>query len=207
MKKSETIYDAVTQLPDPLVEEAAAHKFKGRHRFAKRFAASIAALLAITIAVGSLVRPASRSALTAYAIAEAEYPVISPYPDESDMWWGSESTTYYPFTATIENGDDLTSGDWVEISLDAGSESALADDGFYLWRGMVRDDDGGRYVFARGGNGKLEKRYIQTGTISGQTYEVLSGITPDDWIAFPYGKEVRTGAKTREGSSSELYEY
>ena len=45
-----------------------------------------------------------------------------------------------------------------------------------------------------------------TGTLSDEGYEVLDGLSESDWIAFPYGKNVKEGAKTREASIRELYE-
>ena len=43
---------------------------------------------------------------------------------------------------------------------------------------------------------KLEKQYVKTGeTLYGQYVEILSGLTMDDNIAFPYGKDVKEGAK------------
>ena len=53
----------------------------------------------------------------------------------------------------------------------------------------------------------LKKQYIKTGTLSDAGYEVLSGITESDWLAFPYGKNVKEGAQTYEGSAAELYNY
>ena len=61
------------------------------------------------------------------------------------------------------------------------------------------------YVMKRGENGLLVKQYIEVGKVSGEGYEILSGVTTDDYLAFPYGKEVKEGAKTREGTIDELY--
>ena len=59
----------------------------------------------------------------------------------------------------------------------------------------------------RSGDMTLKKQYIKTGTLSDAGYEVLSGITESDWLAFPYGKNVKEGAQTYEGSAAELYNY
>ena len=46
-------------------------------------------------------------------------------------------------------------------------------------------------------DGRLEKQYVQTGSILWGSYvEIKSGITVDDYIAFPYGKNVKDGAAT-----------
>ena len=56
----------------------------------------------------------------------------------------------------------------------------------------------------RGEDGKLVKQYIETGKLNGGSYEVKTGITAEDWIAFPYGKTAVEGTKTREASMEEL---
>ena len=87
------------------------------------------------------------------------------------------------------------------------SEESMADGMgmLYLYNAFVREEDGKMYVMKRGGDGLLVKQYIEVGKISGEGYEILSGVTTDDYLAFPYGKEVKEGAKTREGTIDELY--
>ena len=41
----------------------------------------------------------------------------------------------------------------------------------------------------------------------GEYYEIRSGISVTDQIAFPYGKNVVAGAPTESGDLSELYGY
>ena len=61
-------------------------------------------------------------------------------------------------------------------------------------------------ITVRDENNKLRKQYIVTGTLSDTGYEVLDGLSESDWIAFPYGKNVKEGAKTREATIGELYD-
>lgn len=82
MKQSEKLFDAVTGIRDDIVEDATAHKFRGKGRKFRRWAAPIAAVLAITIAVTSIAWPTSPAVIRANAIAQAEYPEMAPYPDE-----------------------------------------------------------------------------------------------------------------------------
>ena len=42
---------------------------------------------------------------------------------------------------------------------------------------------------------------------SGSYTEILSGLTADDLIAFPYGKNLKEGAPTVESDPSDLYSY
>ena len=58
-----------------------------------------------------------------------------------------------------------------------------------------------------GEDGKLEKRIITTGkNLWGSYVQVRSGLTIDDRVAFPYGKEVVEGAPTKDSTIMELYE-
>ena len=58
----------------------------------------------------------------------------------------------------------------------------------------------------RGENGRLEKRFVTTGkSLWGSYTEVLSGLSQEDLIAFPYGKNVKPGAPTQEGDLGDLY--
>ena len=136
---------------------------------------------------------------------DAQIKSISPYPDSTGMF-GDGSQTYYPFTANIlDDNANFESGEWVEVAYTA---SVKKDDGaktITLPKMFVREEDNRKYVYIRGTDGKLSKQYIVTGTLSDAGYEVLSGISESDWIAFPYGKNVKEGAKTREGSISDFY--
>ena len=62
------------------------------------------------------------------------------------------------------------------------------------------------YVYVRNTEGKLEKRKIKVGrSLWGSYTQVISGITAEDWLAFPYGKSVKDGAPTFEGTYENLY--
>ena len=55
---------------------------------------------------------------------------------------------------------------------------------------------------------RLKKQYITIGkTMNGQYIEIVSGVTEDDNIAFPYGKNLREGVKTKisEDDSEMIY--
>ena len=78
--------------------------------------------------------------------------------------------------------------------------------GIYLENPFLRTEQGKTYVYVSGADGKLEKRAVTTGkALWGSYTEVLSGITAEDLIAFPYGKTVIPGADTVESDLSELY--
>lgn len=140
----------------------------------------------------------------------AEIREISPYPDESGMfsgYYGLASASFYPFTAYVaEGGETLISQEWAELSpvTDSGGTGGKAEE-LYLWKAFILEENGKQYVFLRGENGRLKKQEIRTGRRFSESCQVLSGVSWEDWLAFPYGKEIRSGAKTREGSLAELY--
>ena len=141
---------------------------------------------------------------------QAEIREISPYPDESGMFsgiYGAVSASMYPFIAYVsEGGGTLISQEWVQMDA-AGSGMKQPSDALYLWKAFILEEEGRQYVYLRDEKGKLRKREITTGRRVGEGCEVLSGVSWEDWLAFPYGKEVRNGAATREGAMSELYGY
>ena len=72
---------------------------------------------------------------------------------------------------------------------------------------FVRYEDGVYYVF-KDENGKLKKQIVTaTKSFDGYTVTITSGLTMEDKIAFPYGKGVKEGALTKEGSLDEVYGY
>ena len=79
------------------------------------------------------------------------------------------------------------------------------DDSFYLWKAFIREEDGRKYVWKRGEDMLLHKTFITVGQLSGEGYKIIDGVSMEDWIAFPYGKGLAEGAKTREGTPDELY--
>ena len=136
----------------------------------------------------------------------AEIKSISPYPDSTGMFDGSGTETYYPFTAVVnDKSAQMMNGEWVEVSYTT-SESAGSSNTLTVLKAFVREEGNKKYVYKRDENGKLAKQYIITGTLSDNGYEVLDGLSASDWVAFPYGKNVKEGAKTREASMRELYE-
>ena len=61
-------------------------------------------------------------------------------------------------------------------------------------------------MYVAGEDGKLHKREVTVGGYLWDNYaEIVSGITAEDRIAFPYGDNVRDGAEIKDGSLEELY--
>ena len=133
---------------------------------------------------------------------------ISPYPDTSGMFGYGSGTTYYPMTIYISGASEtLSDGEWMQVTVDrnTGSAADQTSDALYLYKAFIREDNNGKYVLKRGDDGKLVKTYVVTGELSFEGYEILSGVTGDDWVAFPYGRNLTEGLDTREGTIDEFY--
>lgn len=130
---------------------------------------------------------------------------LGDYPSSGDSWsgLGNPNASYYPFRVFVEESADLQSGRYVNISFSAGGGV----NGVYLQNPFLRTEGGASYVYVLGENGLLEKRYVTTGkSLWGSYTEILSGLSAEDQVAFPYGKNVRDGAKAVEcDDMSELY--
>lgn len=144
---------------------------------------------------------------------EAEITDISPYPDTTGQFSGygeTASASYYPFTARIlDESAKLNANEYLDITIGGGDAMAMMygeSDEFYLYKAFVLEDEEGKYVYKRGDDGKLTRQIIETGQMRNNSWEILSGLTTDDWIAFPYGKQIREGAKCKEATVMELYE-
>ncbi len=143
------------------------------------------------------------------AFATATVKEVSPYPAENYMVYSSGAqASYYPFTALIDEGaEGFQNLESVSISMTVGADET-AQNAIYLSKAFIREENGQKYVFVRGEDGKLERRPVKTGKIVyGNQYEIKSGLTAEDYIAFPYSKNELEGTKTEESTLSELYNY
>ena len=134
----------------------------------------------------------------------AEVREISPYP--SDNGQDGANASSYPFTAYIADASGLSNNSWAELTLlDEGDGQGQ---GIYLEKPFVRTENGQYYVMKDDGTGHLTKQIVQVGGIQyGSSYQITGGLSMDDKITFPYGKDVREGAKTEEGTLDDLYKY
>lgn len=131
---------------------------------------------------------------------------IQQFPDETQRYYygGSQNVSYYPYKIFIDESANLQDGYYVSMTLQAADEH----NSLYLNSFFVRTEGASSYVYVRGEDGTLEKRVIQVGgSLWGSYTEVLGGITADDFVAFPYGKDVKEGAPTQEGTAEDLYNH
>lgn len=131
---------------------------------------------------------------------------LRDFPTDQDNWNGTSNpnVSYYPFRVFVSEEADLQEGSHVSVLY----SSAAAENGIYLENAFLRTQQGRSYVWLRGKDGKLEQRFVTTGkSLWGSYTEILSGLTEDDLLAFPYGKELKEGAPTVEADISVLYGY
>ena len=102
----------------------------------------------------------------------------------------------------IDGGEDLMENSWVQIT-PLGQEQA--GNSLYIQKAFIRQEGGRSFAFVRGEDGTLERRNLITGRDDGYYIEILSGLSMDDFLAFPYGKDVAEGAPTQEGDINTLY--
>ena len=129
---------------------------------------------------------------------------VGDFPTSNNFYSGVGNTnvSYYPFTVFVDESADLREGDYVNITF----STAGAENGIYLQNPFVRTEKGRSYVMVAGQDGRLEQRYVTTGkALWGSYTEILSGLTAEDRVAFPYGKNVKPGAPTVDGDISDLY--
>ena len=117
---------------------------------------------------------------------------------------GNPNVSYYPVTVEVDDSANLQEGDYVSVTFG----SASGGSGLYLEAPFIRAENGRSFVFVMDEDGRLAKREIGTGKIYwGSTVEITGGLTIDEYIAFPYGKDVKEGAKTEISDLSALYDY
>lgn len=127
---------------------------------------------------------------------------ISEYPESGNSGYysyGDENTnaSYYPFYALIDDSEGISQG---EAEIQFSETMSNQRDAIYLELYFVREDsNGASYVMIKGEDGLLKKQIIETGkVVSNYAVEIVSGLTLQDQIAFPYGDDVFEGAQTKD---------
>ncbi len=158
---------------------------------------TISELLLGDVTVGTVVTANSwESGMT----FEATITEISDYPSSGNSWGdGNPNVSYYAYTAYIEDSSALRNGEYVDLTI---STNQSETGGLFIEKAYVREEDGKSYCMIADENGRLKKQYVVTGrTIYGSAIEIKSGLSEEDMIAFPYGKNAVEGAAVTETSN------
>ena len=96
-----------------------------------------------------------------------------------------QTSSNYAFYVALDNADGLMMGQHVFIELDHGQDTPK--DGLWLSSMYLILEENDAYVWVANDKNKLEKRKIELGNYDASldAYEILSGLTPEEYIAFP----------------------
>ena len=138
---------------------------------------------------------------------EAEVLDVSEYPVTGNSFYGNSNpnVSYYAFTANVTDKSlQLEDQDWVTINYEASTSAGS----MVIQKAFVRSDSSTNYVY-KDDHGILKKQEISVGATVDSGYSVIvkGGLSSDDLIAFPYGKDVKEGAKTQEVTLDQMYGY
>lgn len=155
-----------------------------------------------TVTVGQTVEVMSWET---YMPVEGTIVEISEYPINNANSWsnGNTNVSYYPFRVFVDESAQLRANEYVDVTY----QNTVQDgNSLYLENQFIRTENGRSYVYVRGEDGTLEKRTVQTGrSLYGSYTQIRGGITAEDYVAFPYGKDVTDGAETQESTIEEFY--
>lgn len=119
----------------------------------------------------------------------------------SQVWGENPNNSVYTFRAEVTEEAELTIGNYVSLSF----SGEILSDNFYIPVSYVRQEDGQYYVMKADENHRLKKQIVQTGKIiyGGYSIEIISGLSEEDRICFPYGKYVAEGAPVKNSGAEE----
>ena len=123
------------------------------------------------------------------------------------MYYGSSSdemttSSKYPFYVELDSTEGLILGQHVYLQLENQEEAAS---GISISSAFIAYDQDGTACVWADNSGKLEKRTVSLGqyNMMNDTYEILSGITEEDYIAFPDADLCVEGAPTTKTEPSQ----
>lgn len=138
---------------------------------------------------------------------EAVIQSVSDTPQTNAMYYYDYSLgnqlSYYGFTAEIQGKVEAESGDDCELTLEKGEEEGCIS----LEKMFVLQENGASYVYKENKDGKLEKTKVHVGSIvDGYYVKVLKGLKESDYVAFPYGRNVKNGVPVTHAGIDSLYQ-
>lgn len=158
------------------------------------------------MALGDYRIKATASELNVRSMSEGQAIIVRSRMDENVTWTGtissidlehpvennndyysdsSNQTSKYPFYITLDSIDGLMLGQHVYVELDYGQGASK--EGLWLDEYYIMQEEGAYYVWAEDRDGRIEKRKIEVGEYDEEMYryEIVSGLTTEDYIAWP----------------------
>ncbi|MBR1863562.1 MAG: biotin/lipoyl-binding protein [Ruminococcus sp.] len=131
-----------------------------------------------------------------------------PFSYNNYIWGENPTNSTFMVHAKMEDGSDFNINDGIMVSLEqnmGGEESGSSS--VYMPIHYVRQEGGDYYIMKADADGKLKKQYIKVGQeYGGRLIEVKGGLSMDDKICFPYGKDVKEGVKTQDSTEVKMPE-
>ncbi len=122
---------------------------------------------------------------------DTAHPITNTQNRQNSMYGGmngseESTTTKYPVYIDLVSSDGLMVGQHVTAEVDTGV-SEEDEEGLWLYDYYICDADSSPYVWAESSSHTLEKRSVVLGEYNENTYkyEIKSGLSEDDSIAFP----------------------
>lgn len=115
---------------------------------------------------------------------------------------GNSNTSYYPYTVKMDDTVNFKEGEYASLEPISDEQKNPS---FYIMSAFVLSENGKNYAYIAGENNKLEKRELNIGKNMHGSLEVRGGMTMEDRIAFPYGKNIKEGISVVDGSLEDLY--
>lgn len=142
-----------------------------------------------------------------YEQVEATITEISEYPATGGYYYhysnGNQNVSLYPFTVFLDEDAPVREGEYVYITYYPGGDTSNS---LYLENPFILLENGKSYVYVADADGRLAKRQIGTGrSLWGSYTEIIGGLSPEEFIAFPYGRNLREGAKVNFATLDQLY--
>lgn len=128
---------------------------------------------------------------------------ISDTPDPDHANASGYTASYYAVTAVLDDSRDLPEDGYVQVTEDQADTEDLSNQ-IVLPDFFLKKDAAGTWCLVDA-DGKLKKKYLKTGKNYGTDTAILSGLSPDDSVAFVYGKDAKEGVRTRKAKAEDLY--
>ena len=136
----------------------------------------------------------------------AKVDIENPEQNNNEYYYYGSGTgaTKYPVYIALDSSEDILLGQHVYVEFDFGQGEEK--EGLWLDDFYIMQEDDGAYVWVEK-NDKIEKRKVELGEYDENLwrYEILSGLSEDDYIAFPEDR-IKEGMKTTH-NIEDVYEY
>ena len=116
---------------------------------------------------------------------------------------GNVNSSSYPVLAVVDEDTAESLSEYESVSVTFPSTDVTDAGSIYLEKAYIRSENGQSYVYIADDNEKLKKQYVRTGSTVWGYVEVKQGLSTDDQIAFPYGKNVKEGAAVKLADEEE----